>query len=346
MLEWGICMTIIFEEFAESYQYPVFGFERVRITWANSCARMFLSKRQHSLTDFFDLKNIQALLDAFDRGVDWRGTVIIGDAEATADLIIYGGKGYLTIRPYEYKMGNLMNQMLSDMGQLMKDPLNNLYNAMGCLDNPQKRDNAIAVIKHSFYSLVRLSENQIAISAAPERVRLTPTPIVGFVQDTIASVNETLGDKGIVVELARELTEHICNIHPQKLTHLLMLLISNAVRGRTSVMVDIRFDDNICYIGIPISAISLYDSASYLAAAGTPKSLDYLENLTLAKIINNFNETHESRVFTVENDGDNKVIIAIKVSISGVVGEPQPIHSGLRPDLIFLSDILDKKSYM
>jgi len=343
-------MIVAFENFAEIYQYPVLGFQGTRITWANACARMILSQRLNNLNELFDIEDAQELLEAFDNGSDWRGRAVIGDAETTADLVIYSGKGYITIRPDEYKKGNLMDQMLSDMGQLMKDPLNNLYNAIEDLNNPQKRDNAVAVIRHSFYNLVRLSENQIAISAVPEHVRLTPVPIVGFLQNAIASVNETLGDKDIAVELAGELTECLCNIHPQKLTHLLMLLISNAVRGgRVTLTVNMRFDDNACYISIPLSSgtISLYDSSSYLTAAGTPESLDSLENLTLAKIINNFNETHKSRVFTsTAKDGSNTVVIAIETVSSGVVSEPQPMPSGLRPDLIFLSDILDKESYI
>jgi len=143
------------------------------------------------------------------------------------------------------------------------------------------------------------------------------------------------------------LTERVCNINPQKLTHLFMLLISAAVRGGNAVKVSIRHDDNTCYISMPAAAISLGDPASYLSAAGTPKGLDSLEKLMLAKTINSFNETHRSRVFTsVAKDGGCTATIAIETMKRDIVGEPQPIQSGLRPDLIFLSDILGKESYM
>jgi signal transduction histidine kinase len=271
--------------------------------------------------------------------------LIVGNADATADLVIHNEKGYITIRPADYKTGNLMNQMISDMGQLMKEPLNNLYNAIDDLGNPEKKDNAVAVIRHSFYNLVRLSENQIAVSSTSDSVHLIPFPIVSFVQDAIASVNETLEDRGITVELDAEPTERICNIHPQKLTHLLMILISSAARNNETVTVTVQFTDDNCNIKIPVSSgtISLYDSSSYLTAAGTPKSLDSLENLTLAKIINTFNEAHKSRVFT--DSSSNTVIISIATEKGGVVGEIQPVQPGLRPDLIFLSDILSKDSY-
>ncbi|MCL2081432.1 MAG: hypothetical protein FWH16_04960 [Oscillospiraceae bacterium] len=346
-------MTISFEDFTEDYQYPVLGFQKSRVVWANACARMILGQRINDLTAFFSDGDISALLEAYDSGNGWRGEAAVGEAAAIAELVVYGGKGYITIRPGEYKKGRLMDQMLSDMGQLMKDPLNNLYGAIQDLDDPRKLERAAAVIRHSFYNLVRLSENQIAVSASHGDIRLAPVSIVDFVQDAIAAVNETLGDRDITVELSGDINAgRLCNVHPQKLTHLLMLLISNAARGLKkgmTVTAELRFDDNNCYIGIPVSGgmISLYDSTSYLTAAGTPKSLESLENMMLAKIIKNFNDIHGSRVFaSAAKGGGNMAVIALATMSGGVAEETRPVSPGLRLDLIFLSDILDKDSYV
>lgn len=250
----------------------------------------------------------------------------------------------------------LATKMLSDAGQLMKDPLNNLYNAIKDLEDPQKKEDAIGVIKHSFYSLVRLSENQIALAGAntPEvHTSMTLVPIAGFVQDVIASVNETLDDIGITVELTGELSEsHFCNIYTQKLTQIIILLISNAARGLakcSAIEVGLRFDNRACYIEIPVSdeVNTIFDASSYMNTAGTPQSLPTMENLMLVKMFSAFNNIHDSRIFMNNTkDGQNTVVIAINTEIGGMVSEPQTASPGLRPDLIFLSEILSKVSYM
>ncbi|MCL1820792.1 MAG: hypothetical protein FWG36_09070 [Oscillospiraceae bacterium] len=241
-------------------------------------------------------------------------------------------------------------KMLSDMGQLMKDPLNTLYGALSYLDDPQKKEDAIAVIKHSFHSLVRLSENQIAMAEAVDHAETVPVAITSYIKDMLASANETLGDIGVTVELSAENDGgQCCGIHAPKFTQIFMLLISRAAQeaGRDSTLsVDIRFDGAMCYVSIPVSGISLYDTPSYLADAGTPNALNALENLALAKIINSFNNIHDSRVFVSGGkDGRDKVVIALKTDTRSVVGVPEPSFPGLRPDLVFLSDILGKESY-
>lgn len=271
---------------------------------------------------------------------------------ANCDRILSGKGGEDLIINIE----ELAAKMLSDAGQLMKDPLNNLYNAIKDLDDPEKKEDAVGVIKHSFYSLVRLSENQIALSGAnaPEaHMSMTLVPIAGFVQDVIASVNETLDDIGITVELEGDLSEsHFCNIYTQKLTQIIMLLISNAARGlaqSSAIRVNLRFDGRTCYIEIPVAdgENTVYDASTYMNAAGTPQSLPTMENLMLVKMFSAFNSMHDSRIFmSTTKNGQNTVVIAINTELGGVVGESQTASPGLRPDLIYLSEILSKESYM
>lgn len=349
-------MLFDIEDLAEDYQYPILGFEKQRIVWANACARIIFGQHLNNLNSLFSDDEIDTLLHAFESGGNWRGEIISGDSAAAADMIISNGKGYLIIRPNEYKKGVLLDQMLSDAGQMMKDPLNNLYNAIKDLDDPQKSKSAIGVIKHSFYNLVRLSENQIALAGADSpnaRMSMTLVPVADFVSDIIASVNETLNDIGITVELKCDLREdRFCLIHQQKLTQIIILLISNAARGLSAgavLEVNVRFDDRTCFIEVPVSgdAISIYDASSYLTAAGTPTSMTAVENLMMTKMFNAFNSIHDSRIFTnVTKSGQNTIVIAIDTDTRGIVGEPKQVSPGLRPDLIFLSGILNKDSYI
>lgn len=349
-------MLFDIEDLAEDYQYPVLGFEKQRVVWANACARIIFGQYLNNLNSLFNDGEIEALLCAFESEGNWRGEIIVGDSAATADMIISNGKGYIVIRPNEYKKGFLLDQMLSDAGQMMKDPLNNLYNAIKDLDDPQKSKSAIGVIKHSFHNLVRLSENQIALAGvgSPDvHMSMTIVPVTSFVADIIASANETLDDIGITIELKCDLREdRFCHIYPQKLTQIIMLLISNATRGLSAgavIEVSVRFDERACFIEIPVSgdAISIYDASSYLTAAGTPTSMTAVENLMMTKMFNAFNSIHDSRIFTnVTKSGQNTIVIAIDTDTRGIVGERKQVSSGLRPDLIYLSGILNKDSYI
>ena len=359
-------MPVDIFELTESCQYPVAAFKGGLIVWANPSARLFLGKSLETMTlgGLLGDKASDDIQRAAEERREWNGKIDVGGVSAAASLITVNGRTFVAVKPesesrYE---GFLLDRMLSDMGQMMKEPLSGLYAALQQIEEyiPEKLKPSLGLARRSFYALSCLSEKQIAL-APPSKlegynnVRLMP--VRETLETITASANESLGDKRLAIEIEGGAPECFCLIYEKKFIQLMMMLYSNAVRGLSggeAVNVSYGVSGGKVLIGVPVrrGMISLFSFAEYVGAAGTESARDPLENRMFEMIVHGFNSLHKSTILPSESNGRSLVMISIDIeNPSGAeVGEaperPEGLYGGLRPDLMYLSDILDSESYI
>jgi hypothetical protein len=244
----------------------------------------------------------------------------------------------------------------------MKESLSGLYAALQQIEEyiPEKLKPSLGLARRSFYTLSCLSEKQIALvppSALDAHNNVMLMPVRETLELITASANESLGDKLITIEIEGDAPESYCRIYDKKLVQLMMMLYSNAVRGlkkHEKVNVSYRVSGEKVFIGVPVQRgmLSLFNFAEYAEAAGTINACESLENRMFEMIVHSFNSIHGSTILPSESGGRSFVMISLDVdnaanaSVSEAPERPERLYGGLRPDLMYLSDILDSESYV
>ena len=353
-------------ELAESCRYPVAAFEGGFLTWANAGARIFLGKylEAKTLDGLLGGKNAADIQKAAETRGEWHGAVDIDGMTAAASLVFINGLPFVAVRPGTAPPGDsfMPDRMLSDMGQMMKEPLSGLYAALQQLEEyiPEKLKPSLGLARRSFYALSCLSEKQIALappSALDAHNNLRLMPVRETLEMITSAANEALGDKRITVEIEDGAAEAYCRLYEKKLVQLMMMLYSSAVRdlrdGET-VNVSCNISANKVFIGVPVrrGMLSLFSFAEYAEAAGTAMACEPLENRMFEMIVRSFNSIHGSTILPSESNGRSFIMISLDTdgSSGADVGEPpvfpERLYGGLRPDLMYLSDILGSESYV
>lgn len=252
----------------------------------------------------------------------------------------------------------LLCQVLGSVAAQVRTSMGNMSGILFKLSADPSKEMEMAILRQSFYRLLRLAEN---LSDAPLLAEDTPFPLqdtelVAWLKHLCQQVRPIALDLGITLTFRTALTSHIVAIHKRYLERLVWNLLSNALKftpqgGRVDVELSIRGEQVILTVADNGCGISEERMETVYDRYLHPEQLDaapYGLGLGLP-LCRRIAQGHDGRLVIMSREGEGtQATVSLPDRRVGLGLEQMGFvySGGFPPVLVELSDALPYRVYL